>query len=64
MSARHNMPPWHTDYFELKAIKTQQTQENFYLSLTCLMDSEEKLHQKGTYHFNIRWSKCDRPRGT
>lgn len=29
MSAPRNMPPWHTDYFKSKTIKTQQTQEDF-----------------------------------
>ena len=29
-----NVPLWHVDYFELKGIKTQQTQEKIYLSLT------------------------------
>ena len=28
-----NVPLWNVDYFELKTIKTQQIQENFYLSL-------------------------------
>lgn len=28
-----NMPLWHVNYFDLKAIKTQQSQEKFYLSI-------------------------------
>lgn len=32
-----NVPLQHVDYFELKIIKTQQTQENFYLSINGLM---------------------------
>ena len=28
-----NVPLWHMDCFELKAIKTQQIQENFHLSI-------------------------------
>lgn len=31
-----NLPLWHVDYFALKSVKTQQTQEHFYFSWNCL----------------------------
>ena len=31
-----NVPLWHVDYFALKSIKTQQTQEYFCFFLNCL----------------------------
>lgn len=40
---------WHMDYFELKTIKTQQIQENFYLSCNYLkgdLVQEENYHRK------------------
>ena len=40
------MPVWYEDYFELKAIKTQQTQETLYLSLNCLKEFRQRAWSK------------------
>lgn len=36
-----NMPHWHVDYFELKVVKTQQTQETFTFPLTTLKNLDK-----------------------
>lgn len=55
-----NVPPWHVDYFKVKAIKAQQTQEEIF---TCLRNPDIKTccgkgaSADSSWHI---WMKCGR----
>ena len=46
-----NMPLWHVDYFELKALKNKQTQNHLSFPLTALKNLERGTDsEKETYY--------------
>lgn len=48
-----NVTLWYVDYFELKAVKTQQTQENFYLSLNYIKVFRQGAGLEGATSFYL-----------
>lgn len=53
-----NMPLWHVDYFELKALKNKQTQNHLSFPLTALKnlergtDSEKRPITRENFYLN------------